>query len=174
MTDSAERILLLDASVLINVTHVGELDTLFRLYGQRLSTTKVVSRQVLNRQGQQQVQQALGSGRIRLVDEMIPVALFPAIPELVRRFGEQDTSLLINAIVLDAILATDDRKLSNEAQRRGVQRPWSTERLLAELVRSQLISLRQGNLKLHRLREARFTSRELCLCRLCGVACQCR
>ncbi len=174
MTEPDERILLLDASILINLAHVGELDTVSRLYGQRLSTTKVVSRQVLNRQGQKQVQQALGNGRIRLVDEMIPVSLLPAIPELVRRLGEQDTSLLINALVLDAGLATDDRKLRNEAQRRGVQLLWSTERLLAELVRSQLISLRQGNLKLHRLREVRFTSREPCLCRLCGVACQCR
>lgn len=153
---------------------MGEFDTASRLFGQCLSTTKVVSRQVLNRHGQQQVQRALRTGRIRLVNEMIPVSLLPDIPELVRRLGEQDTSLLINALVLDAFLATDDRKLRNEAQRRGVQRPWGTERLLAELVQSHLISLRQGNLKLHSLREVRFKSREPCLCRMCGVVCQCR
>ena len=174
MIESTERMLLLDASVLINVTHVGELDTLARMYEQRLSTTKVVSRQVSNRQGQKRVRQALGSGRIRLVDEMIPVSLLPAIPELVRRLGEQDTSLLINALVLDASLATDDRKLTSEARRRGVQHVVDTEWVLAELVRSQLISLQQGNAKLHRLRDVRFISREPCLCRLCGVTCQCR
>lgn len=173
MTEPVERILLLDASVLINLTYVGELDTLARIYEQRISTTKVVSRQVSNRQGQRQVRQALGSGRIQLVDEFIPARLLPAIPELVRRFGEQDTSLLINALVLDAILATDDRKLTSEAQRRGVEPVVSTAWLLAELVRSQAISLRQGNLKLRSLREVRFISRVPCLCQMCGVACQC-
>lgn len=98
----------------------------------------------------------------------------PAIPDLVRRLGEQDTSLLTNALVLDAILATDDCKLTSEARRRGVQRLVGTEWLLAELVRSQLISLQQANVKLHSLRDVRFASRETCRCRLCGVECHCR
>ena len=97
----------------------------------------------------------------------------PAIPELVRRLGEQDTSLLINALVLDAILATDDRKLTSEARRRGINPVVSTEQCPAELVRSQAISLRQGNLKPRSLWEVRFVSREPCRCRLCGVACHC-
>lgn len=73
MNEPVGHSVLLDASVLINLTYVGELDTLAHLYGPRLATTKVVSRQVSNRQGQERLRQALGGGRIRLVDEFIPL-----------------------------------------------------------------------------------------------------
>lgn len=173
MSQHAERLVLVDASVLINLTHIQALETLTRLDRLRLATTLVVARQVLNSVGQKQVKHAIRNGSIVLVDELIPLDLLPLVPEWVRRFGEQDTSLLINALILGATLGTDDRRLQAEAQRRGVISLATTEELLAALILARRLSLRQGNLKLAKLREVRFHSRLPCLCILCGVPCRC-
>ncbi|MFT4037789.1 MAG: hypothetical protein QM692_06385, partial [Thermomicrobiales bacterium] len=148
--------MLLDASVLINFAHIQALGLLLSMETFRPATTRVVASQVLNETGRQQVQFALRSGSIELVDELIPAGLLPLVPGWVRRFGEQDTSLLINALVLQATLGTDDRRLRTEAQRRGVASLATTEDLLAELILARRLSLRQGNLKLVKLREVRF------------------
>lgn len=168
------QLLVLDASIMINFFQVNAWPSLLRLPGFKLASPRIVTEQLVKDRRRAAIRDAVASGSLQLVDETIPPQLLTVFAEWVRRFGEQDTAVLVNALVLDAWIGADDRGLCNEAQRHGIIRIVGTEWLLAEIVQQGQISLPQGNSKMRTLRDARFLSQHRCLCSLCGVVCSCR
>lgn len=172
--DRPRQLLVLDASIMINFLLVNSWPMLLRITSYRMVTPSLVTEQIRKDRRRAAIKEALTSGALLIVDEPIPDRLLPLFPDWVRRFGEQDAAVLLNALALNASMGADDRGLCNEAERQGVVDILGTESLLAEAVRDGQISLQQGNGRLRRLRQERFQPRVPCLCALCDVPCTCR
>lgn len=173
--DDAPALVVLDASTIINAIHANAWRNLLQLRGFLWSTPKVVVRQVeVKHSRRKPIRDAVESGSLRLLDEPIPPSLLDLFVDAARRFGQQDAAVLVNALVVEAGIAADDRSLCNEARRQGVRLVLGTEDLFAATIREGLVSLAQGNRKLRSLRDARYEPRVACLCAMTGFPCSCR
>lgn len=171
--DFSSQLVILDASTIINLLIADAWTTLLHLNGYQMASTKIVTQQIIHVRQKSKIQGAVANGSLQLVDAQIPSNLLRLFPDWVRRFGEQDASVLANALAMNAWMGADDRSLCNEAQRQGVAKILGTEELLAEMVRQGSISLDQGNRKLKKLKDARVVLHVPCLCSLLGISCTC-
>ena len=74
------QIIVLDASIMINILQVNSWQALFRLDGIQLTSPKIVIEQITKDRRRATIRKSITSGELQLVDESIPMHLLPLFP----------------------------------------------------------------------------------------------
>ena len=116
------RIIIQDASILIDLVDCGLLDAWFGL-GFDLRTTSLILREVLRKNQKLQLQPFLDNGQLRVEassgEILAEIAIFKTT--LSSRLTIEDTSAIFFADRLRGVLLTGDRKLREHAETRGIE-----------------------------------------------------
>lgn len=162
--ETRKPLLILDASVIINFLIINRWPILLRNQHYQVASPKLIIEEIKKPPKRKHLVDSVNRGELLVVDEAIPNHILALIPGWFKQLGQHDTAVLVNAVVLNASIAADDRRLVREATGQGVNKILGTEALLAEAVKQAHFSLLSGNQHLTDLRRQKFHSRYSCLC----------
>ncbi|MDZ7749163.1 MAG: hypothetical protein U5K43_10255 [Halofilum sp. (in: g-proteobacteria)] len=157
MADRAHTVVVVDANVLINFIHIGQLDLLASLPGMTFIAPREATNEITVGTQARAVRAALASGQLREA-EVTGIEEMERYADLSRRLGKGESACLALAESRDWSVASDEKRLFRRTAIAGIgeARILTTPDLLVHAIRSDLASVDDADRWKQLLAERRF------------------